>query len=150
MNSARETVHLSLGERSYDILIGPGLIGEAGALLAPHLARPRVAIITDEAVGDLHLSTLEAGLAASGVASMSLALPSGETTKGWTQFPRTVEWLLEQKIERNDLIVAFCIISLLTGCIVLLSSMSGTPPPPSNHWSDSPTLVSAATPSPST
>ena len=107
MTVARETVHLALGERSYDILIGPGLIGEAGALLWTHLARPRVAIITDEAVADLHLAALEAGLAASGVASVSMALPSGESTKGWPQFSRTVDWLLEQKIERNDLIIAF-------------------------------------------
>lgn len=107
MTAARETVHLPLGERSYDILIGPGLIPEAGALLGPHLARPRVAIITDEVVADLHLAALEAGLAASGVASVSLALPSGESTKGWDQFSRTVDWLLEQRIERNDLIVAF-------------------------------------------
>ena len=38
MTAARETVHLALGERSYDILIGHGLIGEAGALLEPVLA----------------------------------------------------------------------------------------------------------------
>ncbi|MEO0665761.1 MAG: 3-dehydroquinate synthase, partial [Pseudomonadota bacterium] len=40
----RETVHVPLGERAYDVLLGPGLIAEAGETIAPLLARPRVAI----------------------------------------------------------------------------------------------------------
>ncbi|WP_136637559.1 3-dehydroquinate synthase [Pseudooceanicola onchidii] len=102
----RETVHVDLGDRSYDILIGEGLLAEAGAHIAPLLPRPRVAILTDETVAQAQLPALQAGLEAAGIASVALALPAGEATKGWPQFSRAVEWLLEQKIERRDVVVA--------------------------------------------
>lgn len=101
-----DTVRVALGDRSYDIRIGEGLLAEAGAHIAPLLSRPRVAILTDETVAQAQLPAFEAGLKASGITSVSLALPAGESTKGWPQFSRAVEWLLEQKIERRDVVVA--------------------------------------------
>ena len=102
-----QTIHVPLGDRAYDVLIGAGLLEDAGAHIAPLLHRPRVAVITDETVAPLHLAALEAALRAQGVAMTSLALPAGEATKGWPQFSRAVEWLLAQKIERRDVVVAF-------------------------------------------
>ncbi len=102
-----ETVRVELGERSYDVVIGPGLIGRAGARIAPALARPQVAVLTDETVAGLHLEALRDGLAAEGIAMEALALPPGEATKGWPQFTRAVEWLLERRVERRDVVVAF-------------------------------------------
>lgn len=101
-----ETVHVPLEGRAYDVRIGPDLLTSAGAEIAPFLARPRVAIVTDAHVAELHLGSLEVALAAQGIASVSLTLPAGESTKGWPQFERTVEWLLEQKVERRDVVVA--------------------------------------------
>uniref|UniRef100_UPI003B51A28C 3-dehydroquinate synthase n=1 Tax=Roseovarius indicus TaxID=540747 RepID=UPI003B51A28C len=101
-----EIVHVPLGERAYDVHVGPGLLARAGTLVSPLLARKRVVIVTDENVGPLHLGALEAGLAAEGISAVSLTLPAGESTKGWPQFERTVEWLLEQKVERRDVVVA--------------------------------------------
>ncbi|SDC17165.1 3-dehydroquinate synthase [Ruegeria marina] len=101
------TVHVELGARSYDVEIGPGLIAEAGARIAPLLARPRVAVLTDETVSGLHLDALRAGLGAAGIDMTALALPAGESTKGWPQFERAVDWLLAQKVERRDVVVAF-------------------------------------------
>ncbi|GAA6192261.1 3-dehydroquinate synthase [Phaeobacter sp. NW0010-22] len=102
-----QTVHVALGDRAYDVEIGPDLLVDAGARIAPFLVRPRVAVVTDETVAALHLETLRAGLSDAGIDMMSLSLPAGESTKGWPQFTRTVEWLLEQKIERRDVVVAF-------------------------------------------
>ncbi len=102
-----EIVHVPLEGREYDVKIGQGLIGQAGAQIAPLLKRPRVAVITDETVAGLHLEALRAGLAADGIDMVSLALPAGETTKSWPHFTRAVEWLLEQKVERRDVVVAF-------------------------------------------
>ncbi|MDU8929808.1 3-dehydroquinate synthase [Alisedimentitalea sp. MJ-SS2] len=102
----RERVHVDLAERSYDIEIGPGLLTVAGRLIRPLLSRNFVAVITDETVADLHLDTLRAGLASEGIEMVSLALPAGESTKSWPHFTRAVEWLLEQKVERNDMVVA--------------------------------------------
>ncbi|MCH2077128.1 MAG: 3-dehydroquinate synthase [Rhodobacteraceae bacterium] len=102
----RNTVHVELGDRSYDVLIGEGLIPEAGALIKPMLPRPKVAIVTDENVAAAHLGALEAALEAEGIAHAALALPAGEATKSWGPLAQTVEWLLEQKIERRDVVIA--------------------------------------------
>ncbi|WP_372884889.1 3-dehydroquinate synthase [Shimia sp.] len=102
-----ETVHVGLGARAYDIHIGPGLVAEAGRHLAPLLARPRLRVITDENVAALHLDSLRAGLAAEAIEMEALVLPAGEATKSWPHFERAVEWLLAEKVERRDLVVAF-------------------------------------------
>jgi 3-dehydroquinate synthase len=102
-----DVVPVDLGTRSYEVRIGPGLIDRAGAEIAPLLKRRKVAIITDETVAAAHLDRLMAALAAAGVEAAALALPPGEGTKGWPQFSRAVEWLLEQKVERRDVVIAF-------------------------------------------
>lgn len=102
----QQTVRVDLGERSYDVVVGPGLLAEAGARIAPLLSRPRVAVLTDENVAGLHLEALREGLSEGGVEMVSLALPAGEATKSWPHFERAVEWLLEQKVERRGIVVA--------------------------------------------
>ena len=101
------TVHVPLGDRAYDVCIGPGLLTRAGAEIAPLLTRPRVFVVTEERVAGLHLETLRAGLAADGIGMEALILPPGEATKGWPEFTRTVEWLLAERVERKDIVVAF-------------------------------------------
>lgn len=101
-----ETVEVPLPGREYNVRIGEGLLERAGAEIAPFLKRPRVAVVSDERVAAAHLPTLKAALAAEGIDCVALTLPPGEATKGWPQFTRTVEWLLEQKVERRDLVVA--------------------------------------------
>jgi len=103
----RETVHVALPGREYDVEIGPGLLAQAGAFISPLLRRPRVAVIIDETVAGLHLESLRAGLAAAGVAMAELRLPPGEGTKCWAELTRCVEWLLDQEVERGDVVVAF-------------------------------------------
>jgi 3-dehydroquinate synthase len=107
MTQLRETVRVNLPGREYNIVIGPGLLAEAGALIAPMLRRKRVAIVTDENVAAAQLHNLQAGLSAGGITSEVLILPAGEATKSWDQFSRTVEWLIAQKVERGDVVVAF-------------------------------------------
>ncbi|MDQ7070808.1 MAG: 3-dehydroquinate synthase [Rhodobacterales bacterium] len=102
-----EIVHVNLAERSYDIHIGPGLLERSGALIAPLLERPKVAVVTDENVAELHLTTLRNGLLENNITMSHIVLPAGESTKAWPQFERTVEWLLAEQIERNDVVVAF-------------------------------------------
>lgn len=101
-----ETVHVGLGDRAYDIHIGPGLLSQAGSLISKISARKRMMIVTEENVAPLHLKTLQDGLAASGIKSEALILPAGESTKSWPYFEQTVEWLLAQKVERKDLVIA--------------------------------------------
>jgi 3-dehydroquinate synthase len=100
------TVHVPLGDRSYDVRIGESLITAAGAEIAPLLAQKRVAVLTDETVAAHHLETLQRGLSEAGIAMSSLALPAGEATKSWRHLEQSVEWLLSERVERNDVVVA--------------------------------------------
>jgi 3-dehydroquinate synthase len=100
------TVKVELGDRSYEVRIGAGLIAQAGAEIAPLLSRPRVAVVTDETVAGLHLHALTAALEAEGIAVTALALPAGEATKGWENLARATEWLLDAKVERRDVVIA--------------------------------------------
>jgi len=101
-----DIVHVPLGDRAYDVCIGQNLISEAGRHIAPFLHRSKVAVITDQNVADLHLETLGAGLSGENIEMSCLTLPAGESTKCWEQLSRTVDWLLSQKIERNDVVIA--------------------------------------------
>lgn len=102
-----DVVSVALGARSYDVRIGPGLIDRAGEEVAPFLRRKRVAIVTDETVAPLHLSRLMQAFDSAGIVASALTLPAGEGTKSWPHLARATEWLLEQKIERRDMVVAF-------------------------------------------
>ncbi len=101
------TIHVPLEGREYDIRIGTGLLERAGEEIAPLLARPRLAIVTEANVAGLHLPALREGLAAAGIACEALVLEPGEGSKSWPVLGEVVEWLLAQKVERGDMVVAF-------------------------------------------
>tara|TARA_R110002126_G_scaffold73808_6_gene184160 strand:- start:1975 stop:3075 length:1101 start_codon:yes stop_codon:yes gene_type:complete len=102
----RETVHVNLPGRDYDVVIGTGLLAEAGAHIAPLLKRSRVVVISDENVAALHLSPLQEGLHSHGIDSAAMTLPAGEATKSWPHLMTCIDWLLDQKVERGDIVVA--------------------------------------------
>ncbi len=102
----RETVHVDLPGRAYDVLIGTSLLAEAGTHIAPMLKRSRVVVISDENVAALHLASLQDGLRADGIDSVAMTLPAGEATKSWPHLMACVDWLLDQKVERGDIVVA--------------------------------------------
>ena len=101
----RETVYVPLGDRSYEVRIGEGLIRSAADEIGPFLQRPRVAVLTDDNVAAAQLAALEEGLSEFDVSV--LVLPPGEATKSWAALERTVEWLLAEKVERRDVLIAF-------------------------------------------
>lgn len=102
-----DTVRVELGDRAYDVEIGAGLIATAGARIAPLLTRPKVRVVTEETVASLHLDALQAGLSAADIESDALILPPGEATKSWPHLQRVADWLLTERVERADIVVAF-------------------------------------------
>ena len=99
-------VPVALGSRSYDILIGPGLVGVAARLIGERLGRGRAGIVTDENVAARHLPALEAGLKAAGRHAGTVVLKPGEATKSFAVLASLSEKLLEMGLERGDLVVA--------------------------------------------
>lgn len=102
-----ESVPVSLGDRSYDISIGEGLLARAGGIVAPLLRRPMTAIVTDSNVAAAHLATLERALAAHGIRSTAIVMPPGEATKSYQHLAELCDRLLAAGIERRDRIIAF-------------------------------------------
>ena len=92
---------------SYDILVGAGLLEKAGEHIAKQLKRKHVAIVTDDTVSELHLTTLLDSLEAKGITSSHKILPAGEASKSFDMLEALTDWLLAEKIERDDVILAF-------------------------------------------
>jgi 3-dehydroquinate synthase len=100
------TVRVALGNRSYDIAIGRGLIASLGTRLAALRPGAKVAIVTDENVAGLHLAAVEAALAGSGIAASRIIVSPGEGAKSFRVFEQTCEQVIAARIERGDLIIA--------------------------------------------
>jgi 3-dehydroquinate synthase len=100
------TVTVDLGRRSYDILIGRGVVDRAGAEIAARLPDARAAVVTDETVARLHLEALTLSLAAAGIEHVTITVPAGEETKSLAGFGKVTDALLAAHIERNDIVIA--------------------------------------------
>jgi 3-dehydroquinate synthase len=103
-------VPVALGERSYDIHIGSGLVGQAGALLAAQVDKSagsrRIPVVTDKTVANLYYSGFAASLAAAGLEAVAIVLPPGEQTKSFAHLEHLIDALLSETVERGSLIVA--------------------------------------------
>jgi 3-dehydroquinate synthase len=103
---AFDQLRVELGERGYDILVGPGLIARAGALMSPLLRRRQAVVVTDENVARHYLAPLSASLAEHGIAQHAVVLPPGEGTKDLGHFGGLVDDILACGIERGTMLVA--------------------------------------------
>jgi len=101
------TVTVGLEERTYDVLIGAGLLDRSGELIAPLLTRARTAIIADETIMGLHGARLQSALTVAGIQSETILIPPGEASKTFAQLEQVCDALLAMKLDRGDLIIAF-------------------------------------------
>ncbi|MBT5110180.1 MAG: 3-dehydroquinate synthase [Rhodospirillaceae bacterium] len=104
--NTRETVTVALGDRSYDIVVGDGVLAQAGALIAPVLRQPKTIIVTDENVAMRHLEMLQRSLENAGIAHDCIVLPPGDQTKNFNQLQSLIDALLSRGIERSSTIIA--------------------------------------------
>lgn len=98
-----QTVTVDLGERSYPIRIGAGLIDEPGLFL-PHVRGRQVCIVTNETVAPLYLPRLRASLA--GLEISEVVLPDGEEYKTLDYVAAIYDALLDARVERSGTLVA--------------------------------------------
>ena len=99
-------VPVGLGDRAYEVLIGPGLLARAGALLADVMPRRRTVVVTDATVAALHGDTVLAAFAQAGVAARMIVLPPGEQTKSFEGLADLCDRLLAETLDRGDVITA--------------------------------------------
>ena len=99
------TLKVELGERSYPIHIGAGLITR-GELVAERLRHGRAALVTNVTVAALYLEPLKRALESLGVEVVTITLPDGESHKNWETLNRIFDALLEHRCERGTAVIA--------------------------------------------
>ena len=102
----KRIVRVDLGDRSYDILIGSGLLQSAGGETLARLDCRKAAIITDAHVAPRYLDMLTESLQTDGIETFSLTLAAGEKTKSFENLHTAVDFILDARIERSDAVIA--------------------------------------------
>ncbi|WP_424766064.1 3-dehydroquinate synthase [Paenibacillus sp. sgz302251] len=99
---------VELGDRSYPIYIGEGLLQEASSYFEKHgiSKKSPLMIITDIHVAKLHLQALETELAEGGFKTVSAVVPSGESSKSLVMLESLVTKALEAGLDRKSAIIA--------------------------------------------
>ncbi|MBP1317666.1 MULTISPECIES: 3-dehydroquinate synthase [Herbaspirillum] len=121
------TLNVDLGERSYPIHIGRGLLDDA-TLLPQYVKGKRVAIVTNDKVGPLYLDKVAQALRAAGKQVTEIVLPDGEEEKNWASLMKIFDRLLADKCDRKTTLIALGggVIGDLTG-FAAASYMRGVP-----------------------
>jgi 3-dehydroquinate synthase len=100
-----ESLSVALGERSYPIHIGPGLI-DSSALYGPHLSGGRAVIVTNKVVAALYLPRVRKALEQAGASVAQIMVEDGEQAKRWQSVDAICDAMLEARCGRDTLLVA--------------------------------------------
>ncbi|MBM4122125.1 MAG: 3-dehydroquinate synthase [Nitrospira sp.] len=104
--SVERCVTVSLGERSYDILIKAGLLGEVGPRLKRLGLAGKVAVVTNQVVGRLYGPTVLRSLRSAGYQAKTILVPEGERAKSLRWVGRILDELVRECFERGSLVLA--------------------------------------------
>jgi 3-dehydroquinate synthase len=99
-------VKVTLGARTYDIVIGRGVIASLGARIAALRPGAKICIVTDENVVRHVFPVIGSALDHGGVERNCVVVPPGEGSKSYRFFEQVCEAIIKSRIERNDLVVA--------------------------------------------
>ena len=99
-------IKVELGQRGYEVLIGPGLIGSAGAHIAAVLSARRIAVVTDENLEKIHLPRFVAALVDAGIEAVPIVVAPGEASKSFRTLEAVTDALIGARLERGDAVVA--------------------------------------------
>jgi 3-dehydroquinate synthase len=101
-----ESIRVPLGDRSYDVEVGRGLLKEWGARLHACGARGRVALVTSTPVDELHGETARRSIREAGLDPLALSVPDGEAAKTPAVAAELHERLLDAGAERGTWVLA--------------------------------------------
>jgi 3-dehydroquinate synthase len=105
-SDSTRTIRVELGARSYDIVVGPGLLAQTGALLAERLGTRKTVIVSDSNVAPLYAERLAQSLAEAGHQSRTITVDAGEGAKSYAVLEDLVENLIAGRVERGSVLVA--------------------------------------------
>lgn len=114
-----EEIRVELGERSYPVLIGSGLIAECGPRFTEHGVKGRILVVTNPTVAEWYLEPLLDSLRATGYQAEAVQVPDGEEFKSLEQASAIYDKLVEGKYDRKSVLVALGggVIGDLTGFV---------------------------------
>lgn len=104
MNEQR--VSVALGERSYEIVIGNGLMARAGALCQAVMPAKRAIVITDRNVDGYYGMALQQSFQGTGIAMHSIVVAPGEGSKSFASYERVMEEVLALQPDRKTTLIA--------------------------------------------
>lgn len=100
-----ETIEVSTAQREYEVLIGSGLLAQAGRLSGDGAGK-KAAIVTDSKVGPLYAGTVENSLRAAGWQTCIFVFRRGERSKNMNTLGRLLEFLAANRLTRSDTVFA--------------------------------------------
>lgn len=103
---AEQVVPVMLGERSYDIVLRPGLLATVGDRLGAFTSSPKIGIVTDKHVASRYLQGTLRSLCKAGYDPTPIILPPGERTKTLATIGKVLDVLARHKFERQSLLLA--------------------------------------------
>lgn len=92
--------------KKYDVIIGDGLLKDAGSICAEKIGICRGAVITDSTVDKLYSKTLIDSLEAAGFSVVKFVFESGEASKNAHTFVDILEFLASSELTRSDCVFA--------------------------------------------
>ena len=104
--SHHTTIPVALGKRSYEIIVGEGLLARAGEWIAPQLSTARAIIISDHTVSKRYAQTLTTALAPYGIELDHIEVSPGEQSKSFATLEAVCEQILEFAPDRKTTIIA--------------------------------------------
>ncbi len=103
----KEIVKVDLADRSYDIVVGNGIISELGQYISKISCYSKAIVIVDQNVAKFHIEALNSKLKPLPFEVRSIVVEAGEKSKSFANLENVLEQILEIGIDRNSLIIAF-------------------------------------------
>lgn len=106
LRTAERTVSVSLGDRSYEIRIRPGILGEIGPCLSTLGLMGKVGVVTNPVIARLYASAVLRSLRAAGMDASTIVVPEGERAKSLRSVSLILDALVKARFERGSVLVA--------------------------------------------
>jgi 3-dehydroquinate synthase len=106
MDSALRSITVDLGTRTYEVVVGKGLLRQAGTAIRNLGFAGHVVIVTDPTVSRLYSATLRSSLFEAGFSCSEEIIGSGETSKSFSVAEKLCEALARDRVDRSGIIVA--------------------------------------------
>ena len=101
-----KTLRVELGDNSYPLVVGTGLLNSVGELLIPHTKSNKVLIVSDAFVKTRYMPVVLKSLKDAGLDVSTIEVPVGEESKSLVQFSRIQDSLVEHQLDRGSMLIA--------------------------------------------